>query len=185
MIFEKMNLKSKFTIVNLLFLLVTLMIIPANAVTLTDYEDLSTNNTIHIKTEIDLYESNFTVLFDNKPLSYNPTHDITITGLNPDTEYSVLLISSYGQIQEINIKTDKEVKAPFYYEYGALGLFVLTLIMLIIGYYIPLVNVIAVLFALLGFITSLKTDNNALTAMIFIILFAVAGLMFGYKNKVI
>ena len=159
------------------------MVIPVNAVTLTDYTDLSINNTVHIRTELDLMENNFTVLFDNNPINYNPNHDIIVTGLEYDTEYSILLISPYGQIQDITITTDKQEEKPFYYEYGVFGLFVLCLIMLVIGTYIPLVNLMAVLFGLLGFIMSLKTEHSTLTALIFVILFAIAGAMFGIKNN--
>ena len=179
-----MNIKylSLFAVVFMMGLIC--LINPVMAVSLTAYEDLSTNNTLHIKTEMDLKENNFTVLFDNKPIDYTPTHDIIVTGLSPDTEYSVLLISQYGQIQEISILTEKENKEQFYYEYGIIGLFILTVLMIIIGYYVPLLNLLAVLFSLLGFIQSIS-EKSFMKGLIFIILFAVAGMMFGTKNRII
>lgn len=186
--FRNTDIRKEIGFFSLIFVVICIcmfMVIPVNAVSLTEYTDLSVNNTAHIQTEIDLSESNFTVLFDNQPINYKPNHDVIITGLEYDTEYSILLISPYGQVQEIQITTDKQEKQPFYYEYGVFGLFVLCLIMLVIGTYIPLVNLMAVLFGLLGFIMSLKTEHSTLTAMMFVILFAIAGIMFGIRyNKI-
>ena len=180
-----MNMK-RFSLFAVVFMMGLICIInPVMAVSLTQYEDLSTNNTLHIKTELDLSENNYTVLFDNKPIDYTPAHDIIVTGLSPDTEYSLLLISPYGQIQQITITTEKESKEQFYYEYGVIGLFILTIIMIIIGYYVPMLNLLAVLFSLLGFIQSITYEKSFMTGIIFIILFAVAGLMFGTKNRIL
>lgn len=180
-----MNMKrfSLFAVVLVMGLIC--IINPVMAVSLTSYEDLSTNNTLHIKTELDLSENNFTVLFDNKPIDYTPTHDVIVTGLSPNTEYSLLLISPYGQIQQISVMTDEENKKQFYYEYGVIGLFILSIIMIIIGYYIPLLSILAVLFSILGFIQAVTTEQSYLTSMIFVIIFAVAGMMFGIRNRIL
>lgn len=169
--------------ISFILLIFLALICPAMSVTLTDYTDLSENTTVHIRTEMDLSQ-NFTVLFNNEPLNYAISHDIVKTGLDYNEEYSILLISDYGQIQEITGKTSENPNIkPFYYQYGSFGLFALCVILLIIGYFVPMANVLVLLFSLLGFIFALKIDNNGLTGFIFIILMAISAIMTSYKVK--
>lgn len=169
--------------ISFILLIFLSLICPAMSVSLTDYTDLSENTTIHIKTEMDLSQ-NFTVLFNNELLNYPISHDIVKTGLDYNTEYSILIISDYGQIQEINCKTSENPNIkPFYYAYGSFGLFAICVILLIIGYFVPMANVLVLLFSLLGFIFALKIDNNGLTGFIFIIIVAIAAIMTNYKVR--
>ena len=160
-----------------LFMLVT----ACNAVTITDYRELNTNTTVHIKTETDL-SSNYTVLFDNVPLEYTVHTDIIKTGLTEDTEYYVLIIGDTGQIQEIQTKTLKDADTPFYLKYGVTGLFIMSLVLLIIGYLIPMIELIALPIELIGFIQAIKTES-AFIALLFVIMFAISCLLFGKYGK--
>lgn len=169
--------------ISFILLIFSLIVCPAMSITLTEYTDLSENTTVHIRTEMDLSQ-NFTVLFNNEPLNYAVSHDIVKTGLEYNTEYSILLISDFGQIQDIKVKTDKNPnEKPFYYAYGSFGLFTLCVMLLIIGYFVPMANVLVLLFSLLGFIFALKIDNNGLTGFIFVILMAISAIMTSYKVK--
>ena len=175
---NKNCIKISFTL-----LILCLMICPVMSVSLTDYTDLSENNTIHIKTESDL-SANFTILLDNEPLNYIVHHDIVVTGLDYDREYSLLIISDAGQVQDISVKTSLNPNdKPFYYQYGSFGLFALCVILLIIGYFVPLANILVILFSLLGFILALKVESNGLTGFIFVILLAIAAIMTNYRSK--
>ena len=100
-----------------LFCLITAficLITSCSATMLTEYTELNTNNSVHIKTELDL-SVNYTVLFDNENLEYKPKYDIIKTGLAPDSEHSILSISDNGQIQTIETKTLEGDKIPLGY----------------------------------------------------------------------
>lgn len=175
---NKNCIKISFTL-----LILCLMICPVMSVSLTDYTDLSENNTIHIKTDIDLSQ-NFTVLIENEPLNYDVHFDIVKTGLDYNTEYNILIISDAGQVQDISIRTGlNPYDKPFYYQYGSLGLFALCVLLLVIGYFVPLANILVILFSLLGFILALKVESNGLTGFIFVILLAIAAIMTNYRSK--
>lgn len=162
-------------------ILVSLLIMSCSAVSLTDYTEENTNTTIHIKTEMDL-SVNYTVLFDNEKLDYTPAFDIIKTGLTPDSEHSILIISDMGQIQTIYTKTLEGEKIPFYLIYGLSGVFVMSLILLVIGYLIPMIELIALPIELIGFIQALK-DESAFIAFIFVIMFAISCMIYGYYNR--
>ena len=157
------------------------MIMSCSAVTLTDYTEANTNSTIHIKTELDL-SVNYTVLFDNEKLDYTPSYDIIKTGLTPDSEHSILIISDYGQIQTIDTRTLEGDKIPFYMVYGLSGVFVMCLILLIVGYLIPMIELLALPIELIGFIQAVR-DESAFTALMFVIMFAISCVIYGYYNK--
>ena len=160
---------------------ISLMIMSCSAITLTDYTELNTNTTIHIKTELDLSE-NYSVLFDNEKLDYTPSYDIIKTGLTPDSEHSILIISDMGQIQTIYTKTLEGEKIPFYLIYGLSGVFVMSLILLVIGYLIPMIELIALPIELIGFIQAIK-EQSAFVAFIFVVMFAISCMIYGYYNK--
>ena len=152
-----------------------------SATTLTEYTELNTNTSVHIKTELDL-SVNYTVLFDNENLEYTPKFDIIKTGLTPDSEHSILIISDYGQIQTIDTKTLEGDKIPFYMVYGLSGVFVMCLILLIVGYLIPMIELLALPIELIGFIQAVK-EESAFIALMFVIMFAISCVIYGYYNK--
>ena len=160
---------------------ISLMIMSCSAVTLTDYTEENTNSTVHIKTELDLSE-NYSVLFDNEKLDYTPSYDIIKTGLTPDSEHSILIISDYGQIQTIETRTLEGDKIPFYMVYGLSGVFVMCLILLIVGYLIPMIELLALPIELIGFIQAVK-EESAFIALMFVIMFAISCVIYGYYNK--
>lgn len=160
---------------------ISLMIMSCSAVSLTEYTEQNTNTTIHIKTEMDLSE-NYTVLFDNEKLDYTPAYDIIKTGLTPDSEHSILIISDMGQVQTINSKTLEGERIPFYLIYGLSGVFVMSLILLIIGYLIPMIELIALPIELIGFIQAIK-EESVFIAFIFVVMFAISCMIYGYYNK--
>lgn len=160
---------------------ISLMIMSCSAVSLTEYTEQNTNTTIHIKTEMDLSE-NYTVLFDNEKLDYTPAYDIIKTGLTPDSEHSILIISDMGQVQTINSKTLEGERIPFYLIYGLSGVFVMSLILLVIGYLIPMIELIAIPIELIGFIQAIK-EESAFIAFIFVVMFAISCMIYGYYNK--
>lgn len=158
-----------------------MLIQPVNAVTITDYTDLSTNTTVHIKTEMDLSQ-NYTVLFDNEQLEYKPTYDIIKTGLLPDTTHSILIVSDFGYIQEITTNTKADEEKPFYLKYGIIGLFAISMLLIVLGYLVPMLELIAIPIELIGFIQAIKTES-AFIALLFVIMFAISCLMFGKYGK--
>ena len=166
----------------ILFCLFLVMCITScNAAIITDYTELNTNTTIHIKTDMDL-SFNYSVLFDNEQLEYKPMYDIIKTGLMPDTEHTILIIGDNGQIQSIDTRTLEGEKIPFYMVYGLSGVFIMGLILLIVGYLIPMIELIALPIELIGFIQAIK-EQSAFTAMIFVIMFVISCLIYGYYNK--
>ena len=160
---------------------VFMLIQSVSAVSITDYTDLSTNTTVHIKTDMDLSQ-NYTVLFDNEQLEYKPTYDIIKTGLQPNTEHSILIVSDFGYIQEITTNTKADEEKPFYLAYGIIGLFIMSLVFVVLGYLIPYLELIALPIELIGFIQAIKNES-AFVALLFVILFAVSCLMFGKYGK--
>ena len=152
-----------------------------SATTLTEYTELNTNTSVHIKTELDL-SVNYTVLFDNEILEYTPKYDIIKTCLAPDSEHSILIISDYGQIQTIETRTLEGDKIPFYMVYGLSGVFVMCLILLIVGYLIPMIELLALPIELIGFIQAVK-EESVFIALMFVIMFAISCVIYGYYNK--
>lgn len=188
MIIKDSRIKEKFLnderifIIMIIFsLFMCFLIGQASAMQITDYSELNTNTSVHIKTESDLSE-NYTVLFDNDPLEYTVYTDIIKTGLTPDTNYFILIIGDNGQIQEIQTRTLKDVDTPFYLKYGVLGLFIMSLVLLIIGYLIPMIELIALPIELIGFIQAIKTESPFI-ALLFVIMFAISCLLFGKYGK--
>lgn len=170
-----------FLILIIFSLLISSMIYTVSAMQITAYNELNTNTTVHIKTESDLSE-NYTVLFDNDPLEYTVYTDIIKTGLTPDTNYFILIVGDNGQIQEIQTRTLKDADTPFYLKYGVLGLFIMSLVLLIIGYLIPMIELIALPIELIGFIQAIKTESPFI-ALLFVIMFAISCLLFGKYGK--
>lgn len=164
-----------------LFLFASCLVMSCSAIELTAYTEQNTNTTIHIKTEMDL-SHNYTVLFDNENLEYTPMYDIIKTGLTPDSKHSILIISDYGQIQTIDTKTLEGEKTPFYLIYGISGVFIMSLILLIIGYLIPMIELIALPIELIGFIQAIK-EQSAFVALLFVLMFAISCLIYGFYNK--
>lgn len=188
MIIKDSKVKNKFLNDERLFIIMIafslfmcFLISQASAVQLTEYTELNTNNTVHIKTEQDLSQ-NYTILFDNTELEYKPTYDIIKTGLDAGTDYNILIISETGQIQQIQTKTQEADKKPFYMIYGIEGLFILSLILLVIGYMIPMIELIAIPIELIGFIQAIKSES-ALSVLIFVIMFAISCLIFAYYGN--
>ena len=188
MIIKDSKVKNKFLNDERLFIIMIafslfmcFLISQASAVQLTEYTELNTNNTVHIKTEQDLSQ-NYTILFDNTELEYKPTYDIIKTGLDAGTDYNILIISETGQIQQIQTKTQEADKKPFYMIYGIEGLFILSLILLVIGYMIPMFELIAIPIELIGFIQAIKSES-ALSVLIFVIMFAISCLIFAYYGN--
>lgn len=188
MIIKDSRIKEKFLNDERLFIIMIVfslfmcfLISQASAIQITEYTELNTNNTVHIKTEQDLSQ-NYTILFDNSELEYKPTYDIIKTGLEAGTEYNILIISETGQIQQIQTKTQEADKKPFYMIYGIEGLFILSLILLVIGYMIPMVELIAIPIELIGFIQAIKSES-ALSVLIFVIMFAISCLIFAYYGN--
>ena len=188
MIIKDSRIKEKFLNDERLFIIMIVfslfmcfLISQASAIQLTEYAELNTNNTVHIKTEQDLSQ-NYTILFDNTELEYKPAYDIIKTGLEAGTDYNILIISETGQIQQIQTKTQEADKKPFYMIYGIEGLFILSLILLVIGYMIPMIELIALPIELIGFIQAIKSES-ALSVLIFVIMFAVSCLIFAYYGN--
>ena len=188
MIIKDSRIKEKFLNDERLFIIMIVfslfmcfLISQASAMQLTEYTELNTNNTVHIKTEQDLSQ-NYTILFDNTELEYKPAYDIIKTGLEAGTDYNILIISETGQIQQIQTKTQEADKKPFYMIYGIEGLFILSLILLVIGYMIPMIELIALPIELIGFIQAIKSES-ALSVLIFVIMFAVSCLIFAYYGN--
>lgn len=179
---NKKEQKNNFLFYGLMAVFCVLILIQSvSATTITDYTDLSTNTTVHIKTSTDL-SLNYTVLFDNEQLEYKPTYDIIKTGLEPNTDHTILIISDFGYIQEIPTKTTADEEKPFYLAYGVIGLFIISLVFVVLGYLIPFLELIAMPFELIGFIQALKHEF-AFVALIFVILFVISCLMFGKYGK--
>ena len=188
MIIKDSRIKEKFLNDERLFIIMIVfslfmcfLISQASAMQLTEYTELNTNNTVHIKTEQDLSQ-NYTILFDNTELEYKPAYDIIKTGLEAGTDYNILIISETGQIQQIQTKTQEADKKPFYMIYGIEGLFILSLILLVIGYMIPMIELIAIPIELIGFIQAIKSES-ALSVLIFVIMFAISCLIFAYYGN--
>lgn len=158
-----------------------MLIQSVNAVTITDYTDLSTNTTLHIKTEEDL-SLNYSVLIDNKPLEYTVFHDIVQTGLETGSTHYILITGDNGLLQEIPITLKADEEKPFYLKYGIIGLFVLSMLLIVLGYLVPMLELIAIPIELIGFIQAIKTESAFIT-LLFVIMFVISCLMFGKYGK--
>lgn len=152
------------------------------AYSITDYTEENTNSSIHIKTEEDLSQ-NYTVLFNNMPLEYTVFNDIIITGLEANTEYTILISGDNGKIQTIQARTLEGEKIPFYLAYGVIGLFIFCMIMLVLGYLIPFIELINMPLSIIGFITAIKTEESYFIPFLFVLIFAISALIFGYYGN--
>lgn len=158
-----------------------MLIQSVNAATITDYTDLSTNTTLHIKTDNDL-SINYSVLIDNKPLEYSVFHDIIQTGLEAGSTHYIIIAGDNGLIQEIQTTLKEDEEKPFYLKYGIIGLFALSMLLIVLGYLIPMLQLIAIPIELIGFIQAIKTESAFIT-LLFVIMFVISCLMFGKYGK--
>lgn len=158
-----------------------MLIQSVNAVTITDYTDLSTNTTLHIKTDEDL-SINYSVLIDNKPLEYTVFYDIIQTGLETGSTHYIIITGDNGLMQEIPITLEADEEKPFYLKYGIIGLFVLSMLLIVLGYLVPMLELIAIPIELIGFIQAIKTESAFIT-LLFVIMFVISCLMFGKYGK--
>lgn len=158
-----------------------MLIQSVNAVTITDYTDLSTNTTLHIKTDEDL-SINYSVLIDNKPLEYTVFRDIVQTGLETGSTHYILITGDNGLLQEISITLTADEDKPFYLKYGIVGLFVISMLLIVLGYLVPMLELIAIPIELIGFIQAIKAESAFIT-LLFVIMFVISCLMFGKYGK--
>ena len=157
------------------------LIVPCNAVILTEYREINTNSSIHIITETDL-SLNYSVLVDNEKLEYIPAFDIIKTGLESNTEHTILIISDNGQMQTIVTKTLETKKQPFYMQFGITGIFILCLILIVIGYLIPMIELLAIPIEFVGFIHAIN-DQSAFSTLIFVIMIVLSCLIYAYYGN--
>lgn len=180
---NKNEQKDKFFLFyTVLFVLGIFLIIQSvNAALITDYTDLSTNTTLHIKTDEDL-SINYSVLIDNKPLEYTVFHDIIQTGLETGSTHYIIITGDNGLMQEIPITLEADVEKPFYLKYGIIGLFAISMLLIVLGYLVPMLELIAIPIELIGFIQAIKTESAFIT-LLFVIMFVISCLMFGKYGK--
>lgn len=158
-----------------------LIIQSVDATIITDYTDLSTNTTLHIKTDNDL-SINYSVLIDNKPLEYTVFHDIIQTGLETGSTHYIIITGDNGLIQEIPITLEADEVKPFYLKYGIVGLFVISMLLIVLGYLVPMLELIAIPIELIGFIQAIKAESAFIT-LLFVIMFVISCLIFGKYGK--
>lgn len=175
------KLIGKMLFVFCLLITVFCLIIPCNAAILTEYREMNTNSSIHIITETDL-SLNYSVLVDNEKLEYIPAFDIIKTGLESNTEHTILIINDNGQMQTIVTKTLESKKQPFYMQFGITGIFALCLILIVIGYLIPMIQLLAIPIEFVGFIHAIN-DQSAFSTLIFVIMIVVSCLIYAYYGN--
>ena len=164
----------------IILLILTLLILPANAVytittNITDYS-ITYNFTPPLDKGVDIY-------FDNEQIIFWVEDTLTMCGLEPSTCYRLSIQELPDTIQYLNTITLPAETEPFYAQYGIIGLFLLISLMLYLTTKIEFAGYIAIILSAIGFIYIIKQEPEFLTALLFATLLFISLLLTGLKSK--